>query len=644
MIQVEPITNFDGFGIGQGQGEYFHSQGMNKSLFGITPKWKISSSGDSSTLTLLQLINWFTQGQLGGTSYDYAFDAGGWIYRSTLGLTTWNSLYKPAGANHGNGAIFDQKNRFLYATDRYLGYYDGTGSDYITGSVNTTSGSPNIVGVGTSWDATHVGKTIQLSGDPNVYRVASVTDATHLALDSNYNQTGTGSSYTIFKSWTDQWKDFGSTLTTTDFRPMDTYEDWVVIGNKNQVALLNITDDSFNANGLNLLSGFNIRCIKSGRTGILIGANFNNRGVLILWDAYSTRSIAPWIWRNANIQCIVPTDDGWIVFTTKGIYETNGYSIQPLMPKLPDDIANSTTILANLLPQGADIINNKLVFWGSFGDHNRKKAGLYVLDLETKLMEFVRVSNGCTYGVTGGAVFFDNNYSTQLSYTTSTPNTKFIGRLLNSAPTQAHLISQQLGQGQNQSMMLQQTTAHGQNEKVAEGVKFTFGLNNVPTSISTQTFDASVKVYNFKRQLYTYAQTRAASTSADVLKIDGTQVQYNKAQVGDEVTILHGVNAGQVRHITSIANQGTNTETWTLDSVLPNNTEINILMNVSPFRLAHKFTSVNLSQLQELFFDVQDRIRGKKFLVKLLLDNISTDLEIELKEGQFIYNDLGLKR
>jgi hypothetical protein len=557
MIQIEPIQNLNGFGIGQGQGEYFHSQGMNRSLFGITPKWNVTADANSGGLTGLSLVNWFTQGQISGTSYVYGYDSAGHLFRSTLGLTTWTSQ-RSVGTSHGNGMIFDQKNRLLYATDQYLGM--------------TSDGS----------------------------------------------------------SFNDTWKDFGASFSTSDYRPMDTYEDWVLIGNVNQVAVLNVTDDSFNADGLDLPDGFKIRCIKSGANGALIGANFNNRGVLILWQPDYTRSIAPWIWRNANIRSIVPTDDGWIVFTTRGIYQTNGYSIQPLVPRLPDDLYSLESVIANLLPQGAEILNNKLVFWGTNSLYNRKLGGLYIMDLDTKLFEFAPISNGCLDGVSGGAVFFDSNYSTQLSYGSSIPSTNYIGKLLNITPTRAQLISEQLGQSDN--------------EKVAEGVKFAIGFNTSLYFAGTMTFDASVKIYNFKRNLYVYSQANALLTEPNKIQVDGTQTSANKAQVGDELTVLQGANAGQVRHIASIANQGTNTETWTLDSALPNNTEDTVRLVTSPFTLVKKFSLSNLTELAELFFSVQNRIKGKKFLVKILLENIPANVELEIKGGQFIYNELVGKR
>ena len=112
----------------------------------------------------------------------------------------------------------------------------------------------------------------------------------------------------------------------------------------------------------------------------------------------------------------------------------------------------------------------------------------------------------------------------------------------------------------------------------------------------------------------------------------------------DEVTILDGVNAGQTAHITAISAQGTNTEEWTLDTSLTDLTETSINLNISPFKLIRKYTFTNLDELKELYFDIQNRIKGKKFFVKLLIENLPVGLMLELRGGQFIFDDLGVKR
>lgn len=568
MIQVVPIQNFNGFGNGKQlttsaqtqvgvPGEYFYSQGMTKSQFGVVPNWSIAKEKDNSDLTGMTLVNWFAQGKV-STNKNFAFDSGGQLFSVSLGGTSWASIRTVSGVNsHGNGLIVDQTNRLLYANDRYLG--------------KTSDGS----------------------------------------------------------SFTDNWQDFGASYETTDLRPMDIFEDWVVIGNVNNVALLNVTDDSFNNIALNLPSGYIVRCIRAGRSGILIGLNFNNRGAVLLWDAFSDRSIAPWIWYNANIKSIIPYGDGWIVITSRGIYQTNGYSSTPLIETMPDARKNKASILSNILPQGAEIIENYLAFWGNFGDYNRQLGGLYLMNLDTKLFEFAPVSNGVTYAVTGGAVFFDNTFTTHLSYTTDNPAKKFIGRLDNANPSRAQFITEPLGIGTN--------------DKIAEGAKFSIDLHSKQTTTPAITFDMTVKVASLKRNIWNYAQTKSASTQADVLKIDATLFTYT-ATVGDEVTILEGVNAGQVRHITSIASAGTSNEQWTLDSVLTTNTEINVNISVSSFKLVKKYSNSNLTALKDLYFDISNKLRGKRFLIKVLLENMASNLELEITDGQFIYDDKGTQK
>lgn len=557
MLKIETFNQFDGFGSGGKPGEYFYSQGMTKTQFGVTPNWNVQKVKDNadSGLSNLQLINFFAQGRFSSTDYVYGFGANGRLYRAQLFSTSWSEERTVGISSSGNGLIFDQTNRLLYANDRYLG--------------KTSDGS----------------------------------------------------------SFTDNWKDFGASYETTDYRQMDLYEDWVVIANKNAVAVLNVTDDSFNSAALTLPSGYNVRAVRSSRTGVLVGLNSNNRGAVLLWEPGYDRSIAPWIWFNANIKAIVPTDEGWYVITSRGIYLTNGYSRSTVLEILPDSKKNSSGILSGVLPQGAEVIENYLVFWGGFGGYNRQLAGLYFLDLNTKLFEFSPVSNGVMYNLTGGAIFFDNSFVTHLSYTTSDPAKKIIGRLLNSNPSKAELIIGPIGQGGN--------------DKVAEGVKLDLGLNTRQATDPTMTFDISVKVASLRKNLFSNAQTNDVSATADVLCVDGTLF---KASVGDEVTILNGVNAGETRHIASITSQGTSTEKWTLDSALSNNTGNTTELRTSRFKLARKYSFSNLTELKELYFDVKNRVRGKKFLVKILYGNLGANFEPELHEGQFIYDELDGKR
>lgn len=604
MIQVERIQNFNGFGSGNQLGEYFYSQGMNRSRFGITPGWSIGAGLSDTDLPTLGLGNFFTQGVLNGLTYVAMVDANGFIYRSQIGFSGFSLFYKPGDNTSGNGLIFDQKNRLLYFTRRYLGKCDPASTpDYTTGTISLTNGSAAVVGSGTTFTADMVGKMIRVGTENTFYKVSAFTDATHITLASNYTgSTVSGLAYTIFSSCTDQWKDFGAANEITDLRQADTYEDWVVIPNNNNFALLNVTDGSFNSEGFTLPSGFKAVACRSGRTGILLGVNFNNRGIVMLWDAQADRSIAPWIWFNANVKCIVPVQStgAWIVITSLGIYYCNGYSIQPIIEQTPDDAVNDSSILASLKPQGAEVLGKYLAFWGISGRFNRSKSGMYLLNLETTTFEFAPVFNGCLRGVTGGAIFFDNNSTVHISYTTDNPSKKFISSISNTKPASAYLITESLGQGSN--------------KKVAQGAKLDIGINSrIAESAPAITFNVTLKIYNFKRPLWMNAQTNNSGTTTTI-KVNGTV--FSGAQVGDEITIVEGVNAGQARHITAIANQGTNTETWTLDTALPNASENSTFLSISPFQLVKKQTISALSELSRTLLRYPKQDSGKEILIE----------------------------
>jgi hypothetical protein len=250
---------------------------------------------------------------------------------------------------------------------------------------------------------------------------------------------------------------------------------------------------------------------------------------------------------------------------------------------------------------------------------------MYILDLKTKLFEFAPVANGCLLGVTGGAVFFDSNLRTHIAYQTTTPAKKVIGHLDDAAPASSYVI---------------QEAGTGNTNKVAEGLKAKLELNSKDYDRRPITFDVSVKVSSLKNPTWGYGLTNNASSSLGQLRVDGTQSGLNDAEVGDEITILEGVNAGQVRHITAIANQNTNTETWTLDTALSSLTENAVRVQVSPFKLASKKSLTSLAKLRDLYFNVSKKQQGKSYLIKTVFENVGSSVP-ELQQEDFIYDDLG---
>lgn len=625
MLKLETFKANLGFGDGSkyGAGEYYYSQGMRRSQHGLVPGWKVTEVVNNSTLTDLVLSTFYAQAYQGSSMYVYKVDNAGNIFQALNGTGSWALGYKPGVSTHGNGLIGDQKGRLLYLTERYLGLYDGT-ANYTTGTIAVTNGSANVVGTGTTFVAGDVDRRIVINGV--WYTIATFTDATHIVLSTTYaGTTASGLSYAIYRGWNDKYKDFGlgSLAVNTDFRDADTYEDWVVAGNGHDVAVYNITDNSFNASGLTFPSNFKLRSVRSGRTGVLLGLNTGDRSVLVLWDVNTPRSIAPWIWLKGNIQFIRAYQGNWIVVTDREILLTNGYKTVPL-PSIPDGSVES--VLYNTLPQGGEVVGNRLIMGNSLSSVTRLRAGVWILDLTTELWEFVPVASGATHNNTMGAVFVDSLFRVHVAWKTEIPTRYYLGYLSNETPTSAFVITSPMG--------------------VGSGKKTAIGLHpdlTISSSIQASypiSFSISVKACNLKRQLWNYAQQKVAGGNVNEITVNGTTSGSNDAQVGDEVTILEGAYAGTVAHITNISGSGTATEVWTIDTSLAGSLEQFALVSVTPFQLMKKTTVTSLTQLRELYFDCKQSLQGRHYLLKLLIEGL-TNTQPELIAADFYYNDTG---
>jgi hypothetical protein len=556
MFKVQSFNNLLGFGNGErfGYGEYEHSEGMRRSLHGLTPGWKVNEASNDSSLSGLGLVNCFAQAQTNasaGNTYVYSVDAAGKLYRSLNGTGTWTLFHTPGTTTFGNGLIGTPTGELLYLQTRYLGRID-------------TSGTPN-----------------------------------------------------------DTYQDFGASSLPNngDFRDADSFEDLIVMTNGNKLATLNVQTSSFAASAFTLPSKDFARAVRANSKGLLIGINRGNRCAFFLWDGNSDRSISPWIWKSGNIQAIVAKEDRWIVITNREILETDGYQAIPLVT-MPNFEINTSYL--SVLPQGAQVINDYLLIANTTPYASRLRGGVWVLDLKTKLFEYAPVSNGGTMNNTMGAVFFDSNFRTHVSYKTTIPNRKYIGHLTNDAPSRAYVITGELGAGNR--------------KKTAEGAKLSLGISPQLRFSFPITFNVAVKLYKFGRPLWTYAQQKVTASTNNQITVDGTASGYNEAQVGDEVTIMEGTNAGQTAHITSISGQGTSTEIWTLDTSLTGLTEQNVHITVQPFKLLKKHSLTSLTELKDLYFSCKNQLQGQKFLLKILFDNISTTPP-ELLSGDFIFNE-----
>ena len=648
-IKRQRVNQFGGFSAGSAAGEYFQSQGMKKSQFGARLGWATyddnaypSGAANSSVLSTLGLITWLQAGKfnLGGgggniISSMFGMDTNGKIFHNSSVFTGsgWTDyLYQSndlitAG---NNGMVVDQKNRLLYAGWRYIGCYDPATENYTTGTVQVTNGSAAIVGTGTTFTSGMVGKAFRVAGSNVRYKVATYTDATHITLTDTYGETGgSGKLYTIFSAWTDQKWDLGASQEYA--KPMIQWQDSILVAYANKIAKINTLSDSIDLAALTIATGgWVIKDISSIPNGIVIGANGLNGGMISLWDGRTDAYKTDPIYIDEKINSVKRYGSNCLVVTDKAVYVTNGYSMDMFKRDFLNNETNATEITSAIAyPQGAAVLDNKLVFMGGKTGQTREDYGVYMLDLDTKLLEFACPVSKEVWSLGCGAIARDPSTS-NIHLGMQTTNAVYRIAYLNSSPMSGFWISPILGDGSGM--------------KTGDTIVIPYNIPEVDSSSSTlPSYTIDVKIFNFRRRLFSYAQQKSDGADTTKITINGTVAAYADAQVGDEVTILSGANAGDVRHIKTITGKGTSTEVWTVDVAFSNNLLTNDAIQLTPFKRVGTVTVSQKDDTINSVFDCKLKPTGQKFLIKVLIKDVVYTKGIELQELEFYYNERGIK-
>lgn len=440
--------------------------------------------------------------------------------------------------------------------------------------------------------------------------------------------------------WDSQWKDLGWSVNVP--KGPDIYEDWVVIPNSSTVALLNIRDDSFTYSGFTLPPDFVVRALKSGQNGVLIGVNshyvspiYFSKGVLILWDCQTDRSIAPWIWVEGKIYAIAKYKGIWLVITDREVLLTNGYRIIKSY-KRPE---SERTHNPGPYP-GAVMVEGDLLFIGGALNPSfiRRKQGVHILNLITGLWEFAPIpknlqTNLNLYSNSGvGALFRSSNNQRYISYEESFFDADdYLGRIYLSPKEniESYFITPKVGSG-NQ-------------KKKAEAIilDLSYSFERYQT-FANPDWEIKVKLYDLERPLWGYSLTSMLSTARDLVIVDATVAEFAHAQIGDEVTVLEGRNGGEIRHIRRIDSTATATEYWWLDSDLSYLTELYAYLNLAPFKLVGEKTITQQDIIQgRVFIPVKNKLVGRKFLIKVTAKLGENEAIPHFGPIQFVYDELG---
>lgn len=634
-IKAETINQFEGFGSDVGVksfGEYHCSHGMRKGTEGIVADRYLSNVYSQSDYAGISDVSKFALGQgRGYTTFPevlgtYVFGGDGGnnqIYQSYVGIFPWENVYRIMNSNwFGSGMIVDQKKRLLLPGWRYLSMFDPAVSNYVTGTISLTNGSATVTGSGTTFIAGDVGKVLRVVGENTFYRISAYTSATSITLASNYTgTTGSGKSYVIYRAWTDQWKDFTTEISSV-VTPTDIYEDTVLFGRGNNITSLNTLTDTVTTDAspaFNMPTGFTCVSISANTTGILLSFNFQGKGVLVLWDNYSDRSIAPWIRLDDQVIQVAKVSDGWIVVTTKAIYKTNGYSYNII---LSDSLDLSTSTFTDGTFSNAIVIGEKLFIFMSASNRGKRRSGLYIMDLKTMLVEYCPVSSGIQTA-TIKAIFYNPEFASTLFACGTSIQSLITGST--SSSKYYHYVTNPVGQGENMK--------YAEALKVPIGIAKDYIANNL-----TKSFTIQAKINKLDRQLYETKQVKTTAVALNQITVNETT--YPEAEVGDEIEFIDGDNASTTFNITAITGGGTATAVYTLDRDMPNLPVANTNIITSGFKLIDTKTYTDIGDIPNIYFNIKNKFKGKKFMIKFTI--FGATVPIEIKPFQFIYDDTGL--
>lgn len=644
-IQSQTVSQYTGFGNDSPQSlsEYYFGRGVRRGSIGLLVGDYLASfftnSDYSDFSDATRMVRGKSRAAYGGiftveteATYMLFGDSGNNnIYQSYAGIFTPEQVYRVLGQSwFAAGMIVDPTNRLLYAGWQYLGMMNPDTANYRTGTISVTNGSTTVTGSGTTFVSGDAGKMLRVDGDTGTasfYKIASFVSATEVTLQTNYTgTTASGKGYTIFRAWNDTWKDFGTSISNmndgTSFKcPTELYESTVLFGRLNNICTLDVTTDTITDDttpAFNMPDGYDCMAIKANTNGILMGFNKQGRGTIVLWDNYSDRSIAPWIPLDDLLLGVERYQSGWIVMTARGIYYTNGYTIQEF---LVDFMESGYTSYSGVNQEAFKIVGDNLYF-GFGGNYVRTRGGLYRLNLKTKLVEFVETLNHTNNGASINSIFYSPDFNR--IYVDGSGGLGYLVQSGISSSRDYYYISNELGVGEN--------------PKIAEQIRLPIQLSRFTSGNHAITFDIECRVNDLKRQLHNQGQVASDAANATTMTVDETT--WPIAEVGDLVEFISGNNKGSLRGITAITGSGTSTAVYTLDAALSNNPATSDTFIFSAFKPVEKKSISAATELIELYFGIKNRYRGRHFRVMFIITNATAPLE--LLPFEFQYDDLGI--
>ena len=576
---------------------------------GLTPIYGFTQTGNYYD-NLLDIAIWGkgTDGNM------WLFSYGGYLVSKVSTYSQTNSISRGIG--------IDPNGTLIYTGNKYLGRaYKTTLSAELAAAANTcdltdASNFPTAGYAVVKNAYTTNSEVIQWTGKSS-NQLTGVTRGKYYSTDRTH---ASGTEVFYFK---DDWKDLGSTLTSST-REIMVWEDWVFIANGRYVAGYSTENGSdFVTNKLTLPPGYDIVSFGLLPTGsssqILVCANKGNVGTIFVWDGSDTK----WI-RTIKTTTIFCSDNRY-VGTDSGLFITDGVTLNLVWRGIE---TNKGIGRGNFIFY--DIVDRQEFVYFSVADSSR--SGLFAVDEET--LDSYFIVGQSRYTNPPSSIFFSTDRLPLISsnYNQGTVNVLSAGPLANGC--------------QYMTMFRPLNASRVELKKAKLNIAADMGTDLYPDSLK---FDIVLRCYDFKRPFNRRTQLKSGTAETDKNKMVVTELVVPR--VGDRVEIIDRqyVTSSDVafcpRNITEVeAISGG--YILTLDEDLPNKINATTYGNSTEVRLypltkVNKFSvdyETNLNELE--FYFPLEVARGKKFLFEIEVRCSQTTMPIELNSLEIEYDVL----
>lgn len=380
-------------------------------------------------------------------------------------------------------------------------------------------------------------------------------------------------------------------------------DDYIIL-NGNYLATLNENLTTWSETGKQLPAQHHAVCCAVNNDKLIVGANYKGRGVLLLWDGYTSGWLS--ILNLDEVPyAITEYDNGWLFMLGGRLMFTNGYQMKELSV-IPDSESYGNKI--SMFSSGLQVVSDKVFVASNIFGSNRLRMGIYIYDINKGGWSFVppHTKDG------DNSVDSSSWRSALFPYYSGTSI-----RLFHSESDSINYLINSASEGQDSFATFFIQLPYKMRISNVE-ISAAYSHSEYIASISgSPTTDIYLSYGDGRRGMWRDTQ---CSTPASSTTLTNSQGNIYPAYVGQQILVTDNSNtatSGDVSWITAIANGGTTSELWTLDPALSTTFTGSADVLVADLYKAGKQTitfDTDINFLQNLNYPISDFYSDKLYL------------------------------